>query len=106
MSLGLFWFSGRRARAAGLVSIEAKRIESNRIDAVVGLTTTHLTHIRAEGDGFETSSSGLKSKILKEGTGAVPAPGQTINGALWLGAAACGGCIDARNDPPPDRLTI
>lgn len=35
----------------------------------------------AEGDGFETSASGLQSKILKEGTGAVPAPGQTINGA-------------------------
>lgn len=32
---------------------------------------------RAE-DGFETTSSGLKYKILKEGTGAIPAAGKLV----------------------------
>ena len=35
---------------------------------------------RADGGGdFETSSSGLKYKIVKEGTGAIPSAGQTVN---------------------------
>jgi len=32
----------------------------------------------AEGDGFITSESGLKYKVIKEGTGAIPTTGQTV----------------------------
>jgi FKBP-type peptidyl-prolyl cis-trans isomerase len=31
-----------------------------------------------ESDGFVTTESGLRYKVLTEGTGAVPAPGQTV----------------------------
>ena len=34
---------------------------------------------RADGGDFETSSSGLKYKIVKEGSGAIPGAGQTVN---------------------------
>ena len=52
----------------------------------------------AEGDGFEVSASGLKSKILKEGTGAIPAPSQTVNGGCY--------CRKCFSEPPPCCLLL
>jgi len=39
-----------------------------------------------DADGFITSESGLKYKVLKEGTGAIPEPGQTVKAHYtgWL----------------------
>ena len=40
----------------------------------------------ADADGFITTESGLKYKVLKEGTGAIPEPGQTVKAHYtgWL----------------------
>eukprot|EP00977_Amphora_coffeiformis_P022440 scaffold10861_cov180-Amphora_coffeaeformis.AAC.27 len=40
----------------------------------------------ADADGFITTESGLKYKVLKEGTGAIPEPGQTVKADYtgWL----------------------
>ena len=39
-----------------------------------------------DADGFITTESGLKYKVLKEGTGAIPEPGQTVKAHYtgWL----------------------
>jgi hypothetical protein len=65
----------------------------------VRTTTLHTTtrQYSAEGGDFETSQSGLKFKILKEGTGAIPAPGQTINGASG-GIRMCVPCVKVRDE--------
>lgn len=40
----------------------------------------------ADDDGFITTDTGLKYKVIKEGTGAIPAPGQTVKAHYtgWL----------------------
>ncbi len=60
--------------------------------AVVGASSIGATTVisrpafAAEDDGFITTDSGLKYKVIKEGTGGIPAPGQTVKAHYtgWL----------------------
>lgn len=46
---------------------------------VIGVPSIALADAgEADADGFITTESGLKYKVLKEGTGATPEPGQTV----------------------------
>lgn len=49
------------------------------IPSSTALTLTRFSYTRADDGGFETTSSGLRYQILKEGTGAIPSPGQSVN---------------------------
>ena len=54
---------------------------------VVGAPSIALADAgEADADGFITTESGLKYKVLKEGTGAIPEPGQTVKAHYtgWL----------------------
>ena len=37
----------------------------------------------ADADGFITTESGMKYKVLKEGSGAIPEPGMTVKVRTW-----------------------
>ena len=56
------------------------------VGASMGATTMMSAPALAEDDGFITTDSGLKYKVIKEGTGGIPAPGQTVKAHYtgWL----------------------
>jgi hypothetical protein len=49
-----------------------------------GLGNVPPANAADEDDGFVTTESGLKYKVLKEGTGAIPSPGQTVKVSTYL----------------------
>lgn len=53
---------------------------------IVAAPSVALADDAADADGFITTESGLKYKVLKEGTGAIPEPGQTVKAHYtgWL----------------------
>jgi FKBP-type peptidyl-prolyl cis-trans isomerase len=51
-----------------------------------GLMRPLVAKAAEEDDGFITTESGLRYKVITEGTGAIPAPGQTVK-AHYTGKA-------------------
>lgn len=48
------------------------------IMAQAGLLNNVQPAVADDDDGFVTTESGMKYKVLKEGTGGIPTPGQTV----------------------------
>lgn len=73
--------AGLAAGTAVAYSVSASRrgfLGSAFTASVASTAPVILTANAADEDGFTSTESGLQYKVLKEGTGAIPQPGQTV----------------------------
>jgi hypothetical protein len=88
--------SGVLLGSAAAYSVSSPDRRSFLVQSASSIATTALPFVfpaavMAEGgddDGFMTTESGLRYKVITEGTGAVPSPGQTVK-AHYTGKLVC-----------------
>jgi len=77
----------RTAGTAGAVAVTGSLLNKPAVaEDVVAAAVAEPFVETADADGFLTSESGMKYKVTKEGTGAIPAQGQTVKAHYtgWL----------------------
>jgi len=79
----------RREKSSALLSSRRTFLEKSIAIASIPIATFPKTSFAADDDpykDFVTTESGLKYKVIKEGSGAIPSPGQTVKAHYtgWL----------------------